>query len=146
MWGTVPLLGPACYLFEKLTGFFSILSELTRSSHPPPHGAESFNTLVKAFSSHDNVEYEEFLPPLARLRRVVIPEDHVLWRQDDGADCLYLIESGTLRASYQLVDYEPPAEEAMAPGTLASVAATKANSRLLVIVIAGFSLADPRLG
>src|ERR1700721_456837 len=119
MWGTVPLLGPACYLFEKLTGFFSILSELTRSSHPPPHGAEPFNTLVKAFSSHDNVEYEEFLPLLARLRRVVIPEGHVLWRQDDEADCLYLIESGTLRASYQFVDYAPPAEEAMVPGALA---------------------------
>lgn len=67
------------------------------------------------------------------LQRVCYPAGHVLWRQNDPADGLYIIETGVLRAAYVFnswgsgfgtegsVDaYDAPRiEESMVSGTLA---------------------------
>ncbi|KAJ7117895.1 sulfate transporter family-domain-containing protein [Mycena crocata] len=85
----------------------------------PGLSAEPYNTLVKAFSSYGDVDLEQFRPMLSYLQRMSVPEGLVLWRQDDPADGLYIIESGVLRASYKFADHSESIEESMVPGTLA---------------------------
>ncbi|KAJ7021466.1 sulfate transporter family-domain-containing protein [Mycena alexandri] len=85
----------------------------------PGISAEPYNTLVKAFSSYGDVDLEQFRPMLSYLERMSVPEGQVLWRQNDPADGLYIIESGVLRASYKFADHSESIEESMVAGTLA---------------------------
>ncbi|KAJ7086439.1 sulfate transporter family-domain-containing protein [Mycena belliarum] len=93
----------------------------------PDISAEPYNTLVKAFSSYGDVNIEQFRPMLSSLQRMSVPEGLVLWRQDDPADGLYIIESGVLRASYRFSDHSESVEESMVPGTLAGELSALAN-------------------
>jgi len=86
---------------------------------PNPEHTEPFNTLVQAFSSYADLDHDYFRPLISHLERMTVPEGHVLWRQGDESDGLYIIESGILRASYRFADHAPLAEESMVPGTLA---------------------------
>ncbi|EKM51192.1 uncharacterized protein PHACADRAFT_263202 [Phanerochaete carnosa HHB-10118-sp] len=88
--------------------------ELPLSDNP-----ELYVTLVKAFSSYDEVSQALFAPLGAYLERMTLPEGFVLWTQDDASDGLYLIESGVLRAVYHLAAHTPDTEESMVAGTLA---------------------------
>ncbi|KAJ7902840.1 sulfate transporter family-domain-containing protein [Mycena olivaceomarginata] len=90
--------------------------------------AEPFNTLVKAFSSYSDVDLEQFRPMLSYLQRMSVPEGLILWRQNDPADGLYIIESGVLRASYKFSDHSEAIEESMVPGTLAGELSALSNS------------------
>ena len=81
--------------------------------------AEPYNTLVRAFSSFGEVNFDELRPLVSYLQRMSLPEGHVLWRQGDASDGLYIIETGVLRASYQFNSHAPSVEESMVPGTLA---------------------------
>lgn len=81
---------------------------------PEPH-----NTLVRAFSSYGELGYDQFQPLEAYLRRISLPEGHILWKQGDLSDGLYIIESGVLRASYQFSDHTRSVEESMVAGTVA---------------------------
>ena len=56
-----------------------------------------------------------------------VPEGLVLWKQDDPADGLYIIESGVLRASYRFSHHSERIEESMVPGTLAGELSALAN-------------------
>ena len=53
------------------------------------------------------------------FERVAVPEGHVLWKQGDTADGLYVIASGVLRATYRFAEHTAEIEESMVPGTLA---------------------------
>lgn len=48
-----------------------------------------------------------------------MPAGHVLWKQGDAADGLYIIGAGVLRATYHFAAHTPVIEESMVPGTLA---------------------------
>ena len=74
---------------------------------------------MKVFSSYGRVDRDEFAPLTRYLERVCPAEGTVLWRQDDESDGLYIVESGVLRATYQLGEHTRPTEESMVPGTLA---------------------------
>ncbi|KAJ6632540.1 sulfate transporter family-domain-containing protein [Mycena sp. CBHHK59/15] len=89
--------------------------------------AEPYNTLVKVFSSYEGVDLEQFRPMLSYLQRMSVSEGMVLWRQNDPADGLYIIESGVLRASYQFADHTPTIEESMVGGTLAGELSALSN-------------------
>ncbi|KAJ7119614.1 sulfate transporter family-domain-containing protein [Mycena epipterygia] len=93
----------------------------------PGISAEPYNTLVKAFSSYGDVDLQQFRPMLSYLQRMSLPEGFVLWRQDDPADGLYIIESGVLRASYKFSDHSQSIEESMVPGTLAGELSALSN-------------------
>jgi hypothetical protein len=89
---------------------------------PPPnpaHAEEPYNTLVKAFSSFANLDFDDLQPLIPYLERLHLPEGHVLWRQRDEPDGLYVIEAGILRASYCFSEEAPVVEESMVPGTIA---------------------------
>lgn len=51
--------------------------------------------------------------------RTFIPSDTVLWRQSDLADGLYLIETGSLRATYSYDNHTKEVQETMVAGTIA---------------------------
>lgn len=90
----------------------------------PPHlesgdAAEPYNTLVKAFSSYGDVDVNLFRPLVSYLERMSVPAGYVVWKQDDPADGLYIIESGVLRASYEFEGSTKSIDESMVPGTLA---------------------------
>jgi sulfate permease, SulP family len=89
---------------------------------PPPnpaHAEEPYNTLVKAFSSYADLDFDDLQPLISYLERLTLPEGHVLWRQGDEPDGLYVIEAGILRASYCFTGEAPVVEESMVPGTVA---------------------------
>lgn len=93
---------------------------------------EPIPTLTKAFSSYVDVNMSLLVP---YLQRVCYPAGHVLWRQNDPADGLYVIERGVLRASYLFNSWasntgvstdddehnaeSPHVQESMVSGTLA---------------------------
>lgn len=64
---------------------------------------------------------------LSYLQRMSVPEGLMLWRQNDPADGLYIIESGVLRASYRFSDYSESIEESMVAGTLAGEMSALSN-------------------
>ncbi|KAG8875939.1 hypothetical protein FRB97_004616 [Tulasnella sp. 331] len=87
---------------------------------PQAQPTEPVNTLLKAFSSLSRDLDESFLAQLVPyLKQMVIPEGHVLFRQDDAPDALYFVEHGVLRATYCLADFAQNVEESMVSGTLA---------------------------
>ncbi|KAJ7912514.1 sulfate transporter family-domain-containing protein [Mycena leptocephala] len=104
----------------------TIANEPVRPSDPGI-SAEPYNTLVKAFSSYGDVDLEQFRPMLSYFQRMSVPEGLILWRQDDPADGLYIIESGVLRASYKFSDHSESIEESMVPGTLAGELSALSN-------------------
>jgi SulP family sulfate permease len=79
---------------------------------------EPLHTLEQAFSPHvaDPAVLERFAPYFERL---AVPAGHVLWKQGDAADGLYVIEAGVLRATYYFAAHTHAIEESMVPGTLA---------------------------
>ncbi|KAF7416286.1 hypothetical protein PC9H_002551 [Pleurotus ostreatus] len=97
---------------------------------------EPFNTLVKAFSSYGEISLEQFRPMLSSLQRISIPDGHVLWKQNDVADGLYIVESGVLRARYDFADFTPNLEESMVPGTLAGELTALSDSPRNATVVA----------
>lgn len=79
---------------------------------------EPFHALEQAFSPYvaDCTVLQQLAP---YFERVTVPVGHVLWKQGDPADGLYVIEAGVLRATYCFAAHTPAIEESMVPGTLA---------------------------
>ncbi len=103
---------------------------------------EPLPTLSRALSSYTSLD----LSPLpAYLSRVCYPAGHVLWRQNDSPDGLYIIEKGVLRASYtfeswgsstglessstsnETYTHPPHIEESMVSGTVAGELSALSN-------------------
>jgi SulP family sulfate permease len=92
----------------------------TESSEPPSPlvEPEPIPTLIKVFSGYDaDLRGTFFLPILPYLKRIPIPEGHILWNQGDAPDGLYVIASGVMRANY--VFDNATISESMVSGTLA---------------------------
>ncbi|PBK63679.1 hypothetical protein ARMSODRAFT_894160 [Armillaria solidipes] len=92
------------------------------------YAREPLPTLSRALSSYTSLD----LSPLpAYLSRVYYPAGHVLWRQNDPPDGLYLIEKGVLRASYtfdnETYTHPPHIEESMVSGTVAGELSALSN-------------------
>jgi SulP family sulfate permease len=90
-----------------------------RPEPPEQPGREPANTIAKAFSYNPEFDAEQFKPLVNYLERQTLPEGHVLFKQGDDSDALYIIESGVLRALYRFAKHSPITEESMVPGTLA---------------------------
>ncbi|KAF9258042.1 hypothetical protein L218DRAFT_878057 [Marasmius fiardii PR-910] len=97
-------------------GFRTIANDLTPPGSPNVH-PEPYNTLVKVFSSYGGISH--IVPLMSYLQRMSLPAGHVLWKQGDVSNGLYVIESGVLRASYHFSMHSPAIEESMVSGTLA---------------------------
>ncbi|KIY49603.1 hypothetical protein FISHEDRAFT_40530 [Fistulina hepatica ATCC 64428] len=81
---------------------------------------EPFNTIYKTFSSYEDLDVNKLRPLKGYLKRKSLPAGHVLFRQNDPSDGLYLVQSGILRATYEFApDPARSIVESMVPGTLA---------------------------
>lgn len=60
--------------------------------------------------------------------KITVPAGHVLWKQGDSPDGLYIIESGVLRAIYEFANPTQQFEESMVPGTVAGELSALSNS------------------
>lgn len=78
---------------------------------------EPFIALRKIFSTLGNLR--EFYPVKSYLERLTFAPGHVLWRQGDAPDGLYIVESGVLKATYAFAEHTQNMEETMCAGTLA---------------------------
>lgn len=75
---------------------------------------------MKALASlSDDLDESFFSQLVPYLKQVAVSEGHVIFRQGDSPDGLYLIEHGVLRATYRFVDFAQSVEESMVSGTLA---------------------------
>ncbi|WWC61703.1 uncharacterized protein I303_104288 [Kwoniella dejecticola CBS 10117] len=70
------------------------------------------------------------------FKRREITSGGVLWKQDEVADGLYLIESGCLRANYAYDDHTKSVQETMVAGTIAGELSTLSGIRRNCTVIA----------
>lgn len=103
-----------------MLGTYRPLADLSpRSGSSEQPVLEPANTIAKAFSYDSEFSSEQFRPLVNYLERQVLPEGHVLFKQGDIPDALYIIESGVLRALYRFAEHVPTIEESMVPGTLA---------------------------
>lgn len=89
-----------------------------RPGSPEQPSREPSNTIAKAFSYDPEFDSEKFKSLANYLERRALPEGHVLFKQGDISDALYVIESGILRASYRFAEHSPATEESMVPGAL----------------------------
>lgn len=76
--------------------------------------------LVQTFASYPDSPPATFYTTLARhfVRRDVSTNE-ILWRQGEPADALYIIEAGSLRATYAYHDDREWIQETMVAGTVA---------------------------
>jgi SulP family sulfate permease len=71
----------------------------------------------------------DFLTDLAPyFTRTVVPANTVLWRQSDSADGLYMIEMGSLRATYSYDNHTREVQETMVAGTIAGDLSTLSST------------------
>lgn len=103
---------------------------------PPDVNSEPFNTILKAFSSTENVDPVVFQPMVKYLERLSIPAGHVLWRSGDPSDGLYFVEAGMLRATYQFSGAAQKFEESMVGGTIAGEVTALSDSTRNATVVA----------
>ena len=102
------------FLFTEMPSADDNKSKTGLSTAP----TEPLNTLELAFSRYTTVR--AMLERLASyFEPVTVLEGHVLWKQGEPADGLYVVGTGVLRATYRFAAHTPAIEESMVPGTLA---------------------------
>ena len=109
---------------RRLTPLFLMSTETPstddnkRKTGLPTAPSEPLNTLEQAFSPYTTDR--TMLVQLAfYFESITVPEGHVVWRQGEPADSLYVVGTGVLRAAYRFTAHTPAIEESMVPGTLA---------------------------
>lgn len=117
-WRTIAIGMPTSFLSRSSPPLpISIGENKNRRGTPAPL-IEPFNALEQAFSPYvaDRAILEQLVP---YFERITVPTGHVLWKQGDAADGLYVIGTGVLRATYRFAAHTPVIEESMVSGTLA---------------------------
>ena len=89
-----------------------------RKTGPPTAPSEPLNTLEQAFSPY-TTDRTMLVQLASYFESITVPEGHVVWRQGEPADGLYVVGTGVLRATYRFAAHTPAIEESMVPGTLA---------------------------
>ena len=113
----------------------TIATELV-SQLEPDVDMEPLNTLTKAFSCYGDVDPILFQPISRYLERISVPAGHILWRQGDPSEGLFIIESGVLRASYEFANSVQHFDESMVAGTVAGEMSALSDSPRNATVVA----------
>jgi SulP family sulfate permease len=88
--------------------------------------ASMTSTLSLPLLSDDAYDFLTNLVPY--FTRETLSSNTSLWRQYDDADGLYLIESGSLRATYSYDNHTREVQETMVAGTIAGDLSTLSNT------------------
>ena len=103
------------------------------ASHPQP-----LPILLQTFQDYLDAPADPtpFFAQLATyFTQLEVPSQHTLWTQGDQADGMYLIESGSLRATYLFDDYLEKVEETMVAGTIAGDLSTLSETKRNATVV-----------
>src|SRR5689334_1959963 len=81
---------------------------------------QPIDLLRNAFQELSSVG-DDFYTRLAKyFHRVNVPAGAILWRQGDAPDCMYLVERGSLRATFRVEEGNPARQvESILAGTMA---------------------------
>lgn len=85
---------------------------------PRPFG-QPLQILLQTLGPYTDAGTEFFQGVAPYFAQVVVETGHVLWRQGSASDGLYLIESGSLRATYAFDEHAEAIHETMVAGTVA---------------------------
>jgi len=91
-----------------------------------PYLANMTSTLSLPSLSDESYDFLSDLAPF--FTRTEISSNTVLWRQSDNPDGLYLIEHGSLRATYSYDNHTREVQETMVAGTIAGDLSTLSNT------------------
>lgn len=89
---------------------------------------------IGAYMDEPTLSFFTCLAPF--FTRITIPGGQVLWHQNDLADGLYLIEVGSLRATYYYGDERKQVQETMVAGTVAGDLSTLSDTKRNATVVA----------
>lgn len=92
--------------------------------------------LMQIFESYSNEEDAFFRELAPYFKQVVAHAGDVLWHQGDNADGLYLIEAGSLRATYSYDEHSEAIQETMVAGTVAGDLSTLSDTLRNATVVA----------
>ena len=84
------------------------------------------STLSLPQLSDDSYDFLSDLAPY--FTRINVSSNTILWRQSDPADGLYIIEFGSLRATYSYDNHTREVQETMVAGTIAGDLSTLSNT------------------
>jgi SulP family sulfate permease len=91
-----------------------------------PYLANMTSTLSLPSLSDESYDFLSDLAPF--FTRIEVSSNTVLWRQSDSPDGLYLIEHGSLRATYSYDNHTREVQETMVAGTIAGDLSTLSNT------------------
>ena len=89
---------------------------------------------IGSYSTTDSIEFFHSLVPY--LVQVFVPASSTLWHQHDQTNGLYLIESGSLRATYAYDVHRSWIQETMVAGTIAGDLSTLSDTMRNATVVA----------
>lgn len=92
--------------------------------------------LLQTIGCYAEAEEEFFLQLCPYFKQVVAEGGEILWRQGDNADGLYLIEVGSLRATYAYDEHSEAVQETMLAGTVAGDLSTLSDTLRNATVVA----------
>lgn len=94
-------------------------SPKTEEHHEPKPFGQPLQILLQTLGPYTDAGTEFFQSVAPYFAQVVVETGHVLWRQGSASDGLYLIESGSLRATYAFDEHAEAIHETMVAGTVA---------------------------
>jgi hypothetical protein len=115
--GTASVLSPQHLILTPVLFYQKKSSAADNNLKTGPRAApmEPLNTLEQAFSSYTtNRKMLKQLAPY--FESITVPEGHVVWKQDEPDDGLYIVGAGVLRATYvtyRFTAHTPAIEESM---------------------------------
>lgn len=86
---------------------------------PTPPFSQPLAILLQTLGPYTDAGTEFFQAVAPYFEQCVVETGHVLWRQGQASDGLYLIESGSLRAKYAYDEHAEAIHETMVAGTVA---------------------------
>ncbi|KLT44231.1 hypothetical protein CC85DRAFT_283747 [Cutaneotrichosporon oleaginosum] len=102
---------------------------------PPRPPAQPLGILLQTIGSYTDAPESFFTQFAPYFARVAAPAGTTLWRQGEAADGLYLIESGSLRATYEY-NADDRVLETMVAGTVAGDLSTLSETHRNATVVA----------
>lgn len=100
------------------------------------HSVQPLPVLMQTLGSYAEDDEEFFAKFAPYFKQVVAHAGEVLWRQGEKPNGLYLIESGSLRATYTYDDHAELVQETMVAGTVAGDLSTLSDTPRNCTVVA----------
>jgi len=102
------------------------VEEIEEADEEPP--SQPFPLLLQTLGSYTDEEDSFFGTLVPYFKEVRLEAGTILWTQEERADGLYLIQSGSLRATYSFENHLRMMQETMVAGTIAGDLSTLSDT------------------